>query len=86
MPKTETVRIRIEPKTKTKTEAIFKKLGISPSEAVNIFYNMVQLHNGIPFELKIPNETTLKVFDDTDKKKNLKTFGSVEKLLSDLKK
>mgnify|MGYP003387256632 CR=1 FL=1 len=75
--KTEQISIRIDKATKVKTEKVFKKLGLSPTDAVRMFYRRVAAHRGIPFELRIPNKETRaamrelergggKVFKDTE--------------------
>ena len=71
MTKTSTVRARIEPNLKTDVENLFKKLGLSTTEAINLFYRQVKLRNGLPFSVVIPNKTTEKVFKDTDAGRNL---------------
>ncbi len=71
MTKTSTVRARIEPNLKTDVENLFKKLGLSTTEAINLFYHQVKLRKGLPFSVVIPNKTTKKVFNDTDAGRNL---------------
>ena len=71
MTKSEMIRARIEPALKKDVESIFKKLGLSTTEAISLFYHQVKLWKGLPFEVRIPNETTLKTFRDTDNGKNL---------------
>ena len=71
MAKTSTVRARIEPRLKEDVEKLFKKIGISTTEAINLFYRQVKLRNGLPFNVVIPNKTTERVFRDTDAKRNL---------------
>ena len=71
MTKTSTVRARIEPELKTDVENLFKKLGLSTTEAINLFYRQVKMRNGLPFSVVIPNKTTEKVFKDTNAKRNL---------------
>lgn len=71
MKKSAMIRARTEPELKQEVELIFKELGISASEAINIFYNQVKLQRGIPFSLNIPNETTLKTFKKTDSGKEI---------------
>ena len=71
MAKISTVRARIEPELKADVEQHFKELGISTTEAINLFYRQVKLRNGFPFNVVIPNKTTEKVFKDTDAKRNL---------------
>ncbi len=78
------IRARTEPVLKKKAEHIFHVLGLSTSEAINLFYKQVVLNQGIPFEVKIPNKETLEVFKDTDEGKNLITYKNKEKLLKGL--
>jgi len=71
MSKTATVRARIEPELKVDVETLFKRIGLSTTEAINLFYRQVKLRNGLPFNVVIPNKTTEKVFKDTDAQRNL---------------
>ena len=57
------------------------------STAMNMFLKKCILEQGIPFELKVPNEETLKVLDEVEKGIGLsKTFDSVDELIEDLQK
>jgi DNA-damage-inducible protein J len=71
MTKTATVRARIEPDLKTDVESLFKELGLSTTEAINLFFRQVKLRKGLPFNVVIPNKTTEQVFKDTDVMHNL---------------
>lgn len=71
MAKTATIRARIEPRLKYEVEKLFKEMGLTTTEAINLFYRQVKLRNGLPFNVVIPNKTTEKVFKDTDAKRNL---------------
>ena len=71
MPKTEMIRARIEPDLKKDVESIFSELGLNPTTAINIFYRQVKLRKGMPFNIRIPNNTTIQTFKDTDDGKNL---------------
>ena len=55
MAKSANLYARIEPDLKENAEAILNVLGISASSAISMFYKQIVMHNGIPFELKIPN-------------------------------
>lgn len=55
MAKSANLYARIEPALKENAEAILNVLGISASSAITMFYKQIVMHNGIPFELKIPN-------------------------------
>ncbi len=85
MSKTAMIRARTEPGLKKDVEKIFSMLGITSTEAINIFYRQVRLRKGIPFEIKIPNKETLKAFKDSEKGKNSKSFKNISDLLKDLK-
>jgi DNA-damage-inducible protein J len=56
--KTQTT-IRLEQKNFAQAKEILKYLGLTYSQAVNIFNNMIVCHKGLPFEIKIPNDETL---------------------------
>jgi len=71
MNKTATVRARIEPDLKNKAEKVFRDLGLSTTQAINLFYKQVELRNGLPFEVVIPNEITRRTFSNTDTGKDL---------------
>ena len=71
MSKTSMVRARIEPDLKDKAEQVFRKLGLTTTQAITLFYKQVELRNGLPFEVAMPNETTRRTFDDTDAGRNV---------------
>ncbi len=54
MTRTEMVRARISPALKTSAEGILFSLGMSPSQAIVLFYKQIELHNGLPFDLRLP--------------------------------
>ncbi|HBH95477.1 MAG TPA: type II toxin-antitoxin system antitoxin, RelB/DinJ family [Ruminococcaceae bacterium] len=60
MAKTETLHIRVNENVKSNAEETLSRLGISISEAVNMFLCQVELTGGLPFEVKLPvSERTL---------------------------
>ena len=83
-----TVQFRTDEKTKTQSGEIFQQLGITMSDAINMFLRQAILHGGIPFELKIPiyNEVTRAAFADMEKSKGKGIRGkNVRAALADLK-
>lgn len=84
MSKTAMIRVRTEPALKEEAESIFKALGISNTEAINLFYRQVTLHKGLPFDVRIPNNTTLETFEKTDRGEDLTRFEHIDDLLKDL--
>ncbi|NWF67157.1 MAG: type II toxin-antitoxin system RelB/DinJ family antitoxin [Campylobacterales bacterium] len=59
-----TVRARIDNNLKNEVEAIFSEIGITTSQAIVLFLKKVKRERGIPFDLKIPNETTIKAMNE----------------------
>lgn len=84
MPKTKTVTVRLDSDLKQDVEHIFSDLGLSTSQAIVLFYKQVQLHQGLPFEVRIPNEATRQALVDAEERRNLTSYGSVEELFADL--
>ena len=54
MAKTEMIRARVEPELKHAAEAVLKELGLTPTEAITVFYKQVTLHRGLPFAVELP--------------------------------
>jgi DNA-damage-inducible protein J len=63
MNKTATITIRMDPQVKKNAEAVLKTLGLTTSQAVSLFFNQVSLHQGIPFDVHIPNEATARAIE-----------------------
>ena len=71
MKKSSTIRARMEPDLKDKAEYVFRKLGLTTTQALTLFYKQVELRNGLPFDVAIPNETTRRTLADTGSGRNL---------------
>ena len=89
MAKTDTLHIRVEPDVKIKAEETLNDLGLSITEAVNVFLNQVILHDGIPFKIEKPryNKETIQAMEDVKNGKNLsKAFDSIDEMFEELDK
>lgn len=89
MAKTDTLHIRIEPSVKEKAEETLSELGLSISDAINVFLRQVIINDGIPFEIRKANynRITLKAMDDAKKQKNVsETFDNVDEMFDELDK
>jgi len=58
MAKTAMIRARMEPELKQEAEELLAEVGLSPTEAIRLFYRQVSLHKGLPFDVRVPNATT----------------------------
>ena len=54
MSRTATVRARIEPGLKADVEIVLARLGLSTTEAINLFYHQILLRRGLPFPVEVP--------------------------------
>ena len=84
MAKTETIRARIQPELKGKAENVFRRLGLTTTQAITLFYRQVELRNGLPFDVAIPNETTCRTFSNTDAGRDLIVCDDAEDMFKKL--
>lgn len=80
MPKTEMIRARVEPELKHAAEAILKELGLTPTQAITLFYKQVTLHCGLPFAVELPNAETREAMRDALAGRDLREWPDVEVL------
>lgn len=78
------IRARMEASLKAEVEEILKKLGLTATEAINLFYYQIKLRKGLPFKVEMPNEETEHVLDNTRKGKDLHSYDSIDELFEDL--
>ena len=80
MTKTETVRARVEPALKREAESVLKDLGLSPAEAIRLFYKQVTLRRGLPFAVEIPNAETRDAMRQALEREDLSEWPDLEAL------
>jgi DNA-damage-inducible protein J len=54
MAKETTVRARIDEELKEEAEVILRQLGLTTSQAINIYFSQIALRKGLPFDVVIP--------------------------------
>ena len=81
MAKTSSMHIRVEPEVKEEVEKILNTLGMTATEAINIYLKQIILNSGIPFEIKMPqfSDEMLKAVKEADEiMKNAENYLSYE--------
>lgn len=63
MPKNAMIRARTDEELKGEVEGIFHELGLTATEAINMFYRQVKINQGLPFLVRIPNALTRKTLE-----------------------
>ncbi len=74
--KTATIRARLEPGLKKQAERVLGRVGLTTTEAITLFYRQVVLHRGLPFEVRIPNQTTRQTMSRTNRGEDLHRYAS----------
>ena len=84
MNKSAAISTRIDPDLKRDAEQVFTELGVTPSQAISMFYRQVVLQRGLPFEVKVPNRQTDQALAEAQARQNLEDFADLESLYQDL--
>ena len=84
MAKKETVCFTIDPELKQEAEARIAAMGLSPEEAITMFYERLASICCDPFSPHIPNAETIEAMEQANRGEGLITYASVEDLMKDL--
>lgn len=90
MARSAVVTLRVAPSVKKDAEALFSDLGLSLSDAVNVFLHKSLMVGGLPFDVKEeqPNAETIAAMQEANDilngKKKAKVYSSVDELFDDL--
>ena len=84
MSKTAVVTARIDPDLKRGAEQVFTMLGLNTTQAITMFFKQVELQQGLPFVVRVPNKATRTALDEAQARSNLTSFNTVDELFEDL--
>ena len=84
--KTAVIHARIEPQTKREAERVLHKLGITPAEAIRIFFRQISLRGGLPFAVEIPNARTSETLAKSRKGEGVTEFDSLDEMFDSWEK
>ena len=84
MKKSTTITVRLDPQVKKNAETVLKALGLTTSQAVNLFFTQVSLNKGIPFDVHIPNEATSQAIEEGLAGRSLHSAASMDDLIAQL--
>lgn len=83
MPATEMVHVRIDKRIKMRAAKTLASMGLSVSDAVRVLLTRVAAEKALPFDLKVPNATTIAAIREARTAK-LPSFRKVSDLMADL--
>jgi len=84
VPKTAVISARIDPELKHDAEDVFRELGLTATQAITLFYRQVELEQGLPFAVRLPNDETKEALEQARTRQGLESFNTLEDLLKDL--
>lgn len=79
------IRTRVTSDLKAEAVEILQDCGLNVSDAVRLFLRQVVTHRGLPFEVKIPNATTVAAMKESRKLVSAKA-QSFDSLINELEK
>ena len=85
MAKEATARARMDAGLKKEAESILAECGLNATQGINLFYRQIVLHNGLPFDVRIPNAESRKAMREIETGEGLVRFGRAEDLFTDLR-
>lgn len=74
------IHARIDSGTKEATERILESLGLTPTEAIRLFYRQIALRGEFPLELRVPNSLTAETLEKADRGEEIEDFSSADDL------
>ncbi len=80
MPQSAVVHARIDQATKIATEKVLDALGMTPTEAIRLFYRQIAMRKSFPLELHVPNNLTAYVLAKSDKNQDVEVFDKPDDL------
>ncbi len=66
--------VYLDSNMKAQAKEIYKQYGVSLSDAINMFLTQSVLERGLPFEMKIPNNETIKAIEEARAGTNSETI------------
>ncbi|MEI8353995.1 MAG: type II toxin-antitoxin system RelB/DinJ family antitoxin [Lentisphaerota bacterium] len=86
MSRTVTVRARMASGLKSEVEALLEQLGVTTTDAINMFFSQIRLRKGIPFSIDMPNTSTRRTFENTDRGEELHAYKNLDEMFKALDK
>ena len=80
------IHARIEPQIKRQAEGVLHELGLSPTEAIRIFYRLISLRRGLPFAVAVPNECTATTLAKSRRGEDVQEFESLDAMFENWEK
>lgn len=90
MNKTSMIHIRVQPEVKAEAEEILSNLGMTTTEAVNIYLKQIILNCGLPFKVRTPkfSDEMLEAIAEAEEiekhPENYKSYSNLAEIMEEL--
>ncbi len=84
MAKNAYINARVDKRVKDKAQKVLSKVGMTTTDAVNLFLHQIILHNGLPFEVRVPNKDTRAALAELEAGKGDVHTGATQDIFEDL--
>jgi DNA-damage-inducible protein J len=74
------------PGLKAEVESLLEQLGVTTTDAINMFFSQIRLRKGIPFSIEMPNKITRQTFEATDRGEDLRAYKNLDEMFKALDK
>ena len=78
------IRVRVNHKIKDNAEDILRSMGMTMSQAVNVYLTRIIASKSIPFNIEMPNKETVKAIKKARAKKGLIKSKNLKSLFDEL--
>lgn len=69
----EQANYRLDSEAKRRAYAVFKQMGIKPTDAVNMFIHHVAMYGELPFKPSVPNAETIEALEEGEHPERMHT-------------
>lgn len=77
------IHVRVDNNLKTKATRTLSKMGLSMSDAVRLLLTRIEADQALPFEIRVPNDTTAAAMKAGDRGE-VTSVATVEELMANL--
>ncbi|NOQ46421.1 MAG: type II toxin-antitoxin system RelB/DinJ family antitoxin [Desulfobulbaceae bacterium] len=78
------IQARIDESLKEQGEHILKQIGITTSDLMRMTFRQVVMRQGLPFDVKIPNDDTLESFKEAKDSKKITCYANAREAMTDM--
>ncbi len=84
MTKDSTIHARVDKQVKAQAVKVLGRVGMTTSEAINLFLKQIVLHKGLPFDVRVPNKETRQAMRDLRAGKGERFTGSTKNAFKEM--